>query len=391
MHPVAAKLSSFIDLTAEEISALSAVMANTITVPPKGSVALQGDRPESLYFLLDGMMLRQKALIDGGRQVLSILLPGDPCDIGVTLLDQRDHALTAVNQCKVARVSDASIELLSSNYPKIRAAFRWVTLAEEAIAREWLVNVGQRDAVSRMAHLFCELYYRNLAIGQADGLSISLPLTQQDLGDVLGISSVHTNRVLQQLRGDHLVSVADGRLTILSLEGLEEQANFDPTYLHLQARFEKVRGSALVRGGRGVDGKIAAALRLADGPDTAASEGAALLRGHTVLVLEDDFYAATDTVSALRAAGAAVMGPFANEADAFDRLLHGLPSFALLDIGLGGEPTFELARVLRDAGVPFMFVTGYERTVLPADLAMAPHILKPVPTGTLVENIQGLR
>ncbi|SFV33289.1 cAMP-binding domain of CRP or a regulatory subunit of cAMP-dependent protein kinases [Devosia crocina] len=393
MHPVAVKLSSFVSLSNEEVSALSEAMANTFVVPSRTSLVSQGDRPQELYFLLDGMMLRHKEQADGTRQILSILMPGDSCDIGVTLLDRRDHSITSAAPCKVARVSDASIEVLSSNYPKIRAALRWATLSDESITREWLVNVGQREAVERTAHLFCELFHRNLAIGKVEGQTIALPLTQSELADVLGISAVHMNRVLQEMRALNLLRLSDGLLTIPSLRKLEETAGFDPDYLHLDARFENARGTVLLREGEAaIDGRIAAALvgsvqqQLRQPKNPAEEDGP--LKGQTVLIVEDDFYAATETVATLSSAGAAIMGPYANEADAFDRILHQLPDVAVLDIGLSGEPAFELARVLKEAGVPFLFATAYERSHLPTDLSRTPHVLKPFAGNELIEQVR---
>lgn len=394
MNPVAAKLSTFVELSAEEVNAIAAVMANTVVVPSRTLLATQGDEPKELYFLLEGMMVRHKELVDGSRQILSILLPGDACDIGVTLLDQRDHSITAAGPCRIARVSDSSIEWLSTSYPRIRAAFRWATLSEEAITREWLVNVGQRDAVARTAHFLCELFHRNLAIGQVHNQSIVLPLTQHEIADVLGISSVHMNRVLQELRASDLFTLYAGRLTIHSLQALEDRASFDPSYLHLAAHFDRSGGTALLRGGKAVTDRLQGLLSQVEqsvptAPEASTSPGAPLA-GRTVLVVEDDFYAALEMTNSLKAAGAEVMGPYANEADAFKGLLHTRPTAAVLDIRLGGVPAFELARVLHETGIPLIFATAYDRSHLPSDLAKSAHVQKPFEGGDLIETVRVL-
>lgn len=241
MHPVVKRLSIFAPLSAEEVSAISLAMANVFSVPAGHVLAREDDPPINLLYLLEGMAYRHKTLFEGGRQILSLLLPGDPCDVGITLLARRDHSLTAAVPSRLARISDAALEQLCSNYPRIRAAIQWATLSEESISREWLVNVGQRSALSAMAHLMCELYYRLRAIDLVDGLNFAMPLTQSDLGDAVGITPVHSNRVVQELRRRKLIAMGDGRLTILSLQGMEELAVFDPGYLHLEARYSPAR------------------------------------------------------------------------------------------------------------------------------------------------------
>src|SRR5262249_36583649 len=118
----------------------------------------------------------------------------------------------------------------------------WSTLVEEAILREWIVSVGQRNALERMAHLFCELLYRFRAVRLNEGMSCILPLTQVELAETLGLSSVHVNRTLQELRRQKLITLDAGTLTIENLEALEELSYFNPDYLHLDYNPEKPRG-----------------------------------------------------------------------------------------------------------------------------------------------------
>ena len=121
-------------------------------------------------------------------------------------------------------------------------ALWWSTLVEEAILREWIVNVGQRNALERMAHLFCELLYRFRAVGLNEGNSCTLPLTQVELAETLGLSSVHVNRTLQELRRQKLITLEGGTLTIQDLDTLKEVSFFNPDYLHLDYSNEKPRG-----------------------------------------------------------------------------------------------------------------------------------------------------
>jgi CRP-like cAMP-binding protein len=237
MHPVLRKLSTFATFSAEEVAAVESAFTDVFHVVANTLVAREDEHTEHAIFLLDGFICRQKHLPTGNRQILSFVLPGDGCDIGVSLLERRDHSLLAMTHCTLVTVSDVTIDNLALQYPRIRAALRWATMQREAIFSEWIVNVGQRMAIPRMAHLFCEAYYLHKAIGLVDGKSFLLPLTQTDLADVLGISAVHVNRSLQQLRKQRLVAFGDKRLTILDLARLEDLAGIDPTYLHLEARY----------------------------------------------------------------------------------------------------------------------------------------------------------
>jgi CRP-like cAMP-binding protein len=195
------------------------------------------DPPGGIVFLLEGQAVRHKNLESGNRQILSVMVAGDACDLGVSILERRDHSISALNDCVVSQVTDASVLKLSAANPKIRAAFRWASLVEESIAREWLLNVGQRDAASAVAHLICEIYHRLRAIGQTQGLSFELAMTQGELAEATALSSVHVNRCLQVLRRQQLLAFGDRRVTILDLEKLERFGEFERTYLHLEARY----------------------------------------------------------------------------------------------------------------------------------------------------------
>jgi CRP-like cAMP-binding protein len=165
------------------------------------------------------------------------MMAGDACDVGVSILERRDHSISSLSDCVVSQVTDAALVELSAQYPKVRAALRWSTLVEESIAREWLLNVGQRQASSAIGHLICEIYYRSLAIAQVQDLTFELAMTQGELGEATALSTVHVNRCLQDLRGRKLLAFGDKRVTILDLPKLERFAEFERTYLHLEARY----------------------------------------------------------------------------------------------------------------------------------------------------------
>ncbi|HEV7278366.1 MAG TPA: Crp/Fnr family transcriptional regulator [Devosiaceae bacterium] len=238
MHPIVRKLSLFSPLNSEEAAAVDLVLGNVRHIPAKEEVARQGEEPRAVLFLLKGMACRHKLLTDGRRQILSFLLPGDCCEVGVSLLAQRDHAILALEDCEVASASDDAIQHLSRQYPKLRDALQWATLVEQAIAREWIANVGQRSGRKRMAHLFCEHYHRMNSLGLTDGTSCPLPLTQTDVGEALGVTPIHVNRLLQDFRRLGLLAFGDKHLRILNLPALKHMAGFDDTYLHLERREE---------------------------------------------------------------------------------------------------------------------------------------------------------
>jgi CRP-like cAMP-binding protein len=147
-----------------------------------------------------------------------------------------DHSIGAIAPSRVATLAPDNVLKLMHNYPALTRALWWSTLVEEAIAREWLVNVGQRNALERIAHLFCELLYRFRAVGLNQGLSCTLPLTQVELAETLGLSSVHVNRTLQELRRRQLITLDGGTLTIQNLKALQELSFFNADYLHLDYR-----------------------------------------------------------------------------------------------------------------------------------------------------------
>jgi CRP-like cAMP-binding protein len=232
-NPLLRKLANFTELSAEEKSAVDECCGDVRYFAAGEDVISQGDRTGGVKLLLEGFACRYKVLEDGRRQVVAYFVPGDLCDLRVFILKRMDHSIGAVCASKVATLSPENVLRLTHNYPSLTRALWWSTLVEEAIAREWIVNVGQRNALERMAHLFCELLYRFRAVGLNDGMSCTLPLTQVELAETLGLSSVHVNRTLQALRKRKLITLENGTLTIDNLDELKELSFFDPDYLHL--------------------------------------------------------------------------------------------------------------------------------------------------------------
>jgi CRP-like cAMP-binding protein len=238
-NPLLRKLSNFTKLSEEECAAVHDCTQDVHEFAAREDVISQGDRTAGVKLLLEGFACRYKVLEDGRRQIVAYFVPGDLCDLRVFILKRMDHSIGAVVASKVAEIAPDDVLKLTHNFPSLTRALWWSTLVEEAIAREWIVNVGQRNALERMAHLFCELLYRFRAVGLNEGNSCTLPLTQVELAETLGLSSVHVNRTLQELRRQKLITLENSTLTIQDLDALKEVSFFNPDYLHLDYSGEK--------------------------------------------------------------------------------------------------------------------------------------------------------
>lgn len=168
----------------------------------------------------------------GRRQIMSFHIAGEIPDLQSLHLRTMDHSLSTLTSCKLAFISHQALRGLFERHPRLAGVFWRVTLIEAAIFREWVVNIGRRQAPARVAHLLCELFLRHRAVGLAKGQSFKLPITQTELADALGLSNVHVNRTLQELRAQGLIGERNHVLKILSWEGLTQLGEFDPAYLH---------------------------------------------------------------------------------------------------------------------------------------------------------------
>ena len=231
--PLVAKLETRGPLSDEDRDDLNALCADAREVGPRRQIIREGDRPEFVHLIVEGWAARYKLLPDGARQITAFLIPGDFCDLHVTILGEMDHGIATLTRSRVAFIPRATMESLTER-PSLTKAFWWSTLVDEAVLRSWIVNIGRRDAFEAIGHLICELYVRMKNVGLADGRSFEVPLTQEEIGDALGLTSVHVNRVLQRLRTEELISFRQGLLTIHDYRRLEKASGFNPNYLHLE-------------------------------------------------------------------------------------------------------------------------------------------------------------
>lgn len=235
INPLLAKLEAIADLSTSDRHAIEMICTDTRTIGGHKDIVTEGEKPEHIHIMLDGWAARYKMLPDGGRQITGFLLPGDICDTGAAILKQTDHSIFALTQVKIASITRAALIEATRERPSLAQAFWWASLVDEAVLRTWIVNLGRRDAHARIAHLLCELHARMKRVGLIQDGEFSLPLTQEQLADALGLTSVHVNRTLQRLRAEGLVALRNRTLTILDTERLSEVAGFDAGYLHASA------------------------------------------------------------------------------------------------------------------------------------------------------------
>jgi CRP-like cAMP-binding protein len=227
------RLENFTTLSEQERTVVNQAIGPPRDLAAHEDLIREGEVVSAAHIILTGFACRQKMLPDGRRQIIGYLLPGDICDARVCMNQRMDHTISTVSPAKVAVVSRDAIFDSSGRYPGLMHALCWVSLAEESIMREWLLNVGQRTALERLAHLFCEIFVRLRSVGLADGDSCELPVTQAQLADTLALSTVHINRTLRELRHANLISIRAKSLIIHDFESLKRIAMFDPSYLHL--------------------------------------------------------------------------------------------------------------------------------------------------------------
>jgi CRP-like cAMP-binding protein len=226
------KLELHTRLDERERAALGLLLTRAQTVRTGVAVAVVGEPLDLATVVLSGMLCRTKALPDGRRQILSLLLPGDVVDPHASVLRKRDDNLEAIGETTIAVVPQARIEVLEAEHPRLREAFLREAFIEASVLREWVLNVGQRNASEALAHLICELHIRMEGVGLAAQGRFPFPLKQQHLAEALGLSVIHLNRVLRQLRASGLIRLEGRWVTVVDAPALRALAHFDPDYLH---------------------------------------------------------------------------------------------------------------------------------------------------------------
>ena len=230
---VGSRLEAFTTLSSDDRTALAQLGRNHRFVDARRDVISEGDRPRHVHLLLEGWACRYKTLPDGKRQIVGLFIPGDFCDLNIYILKQMDHSIGAITRVKVAMIGPDDMSALTVDRPRVTQALWWHELVSSAIQREWMLSLGQRSAYERLGHLLIELYLRLRVIGRAHDGQCDFPLTQNDLADATGLTAVHVNRTLQELRHDGLIELERRQLQILKLDRLMDVCMFNPNYLHL--------------------------------------------------------------------------------------------------------------------------------------------------------------
>jgi CRP-like cAMP-binding protein len=231
---LANKLRSFAELSDQEQSALARSTAQRIrNLAAHTPIIEQDEKPSAFYVIQEGWACGYKLQPNGRRQIVGFFLPGDVCYLNMFILGSMDHSIGTITPVVLSEITQRGLEDMTAASPRLAQALQWDSLVNGAIQREWTVNVAQRAALERVAHLICELFLRLQRAGLTNDDSCEFPLTQTDIADALGLTGIHVNRMLQQLRSLQLIVLKERTLTIPSLGALERVAGFNPSYLQL--------------------------------------------------------------------------------------------------------------------------------------------------------------
>lgn len=221
------------ELGLEEQRAIAAAADQRVRFVAGEDLVREGSRPLHSMLVARGFTCRYRLLSEGERQLTAIHLPGDFVDLHSFLLKEMDHSVGALTDCTVITFPHERLVKVTERFPHLTRLLWLLTLLDGSIHREWLIGMGRLSAAQRTAHLFCELYTRLTALGLASGYQFNLPVTQAAVADAVGISTVHVNRVLQEMRQRNLIVWYGGVVQILDWKDLVEAGEFDERYLHL--------------------------------------------------------------------------------------------------------------------------------------------------------------
>ncbi len=216
----------------EDIEIIRALPVTVKDYPAGSAVVRDGQRATDCCLIIEGFCARSKTITDGKRQILSIHIPGEIPDLMSLFLHVMDHDLSTLTASRLGLIRHETLKDLHRRRPAVAEMFWRDTLIDAAMFREWIVNVGQRPAPARLAHVMMELRERLRVIGRLEGNNFEMPLTQEEIGEALGTTAVHVNRVIRQLREEGIVELQRGRVIVLDERKFRELADFDPRYLH---------------------------------------------------------------------------------------------------------------------------------------------------------------
>lgn len=235
INPLTMKLEQFRNFDRRERARLDAfVSGHRRRWDAKQDIISEGDHVGEIHLVLSGLAARYKILPDGDRQIMAFLIPGDLCDVEVFVLEEMDHGICAITETVCALIPAQTVKEMLSEISGLAQALWWSTMTDSAVLRERIIDHGRRDSRERIAHLFYEMLIRYRVVGLTHDGTFPFPVTQEELADATGMSPVHVNRTLKQLREDGLVDVSGRQIKVLDPAGLKAAARFNPNYLHLK-------------------------------------------------------------------------------------------------------------------------------------------------------------
>lgn len=234
LAPMVRQLGVREELSKADCDAIFALPFSLRTVRAGHYLVWDGDKPQHTCLLISGFAIRHKMAGNGGRQIVSIHMRGDIVDLQNSLLGTADHNVQMLTTGEVAMIPVEAMRELAFSHPSVGMAMWYETLVEGSIFREWVLNVGRRDAPTRIAHLLCELALRMEGAGLGEHINYELPITQEQLADAVALTSVHVNRTLMKLQQDGLITRHRRMITVVDWKKMMRKADFEPRYLHIR-------------------------------------------------------------------------------------------------------------------------------------------------------------
>ncbi|RUX75949.1 Crp/Fnr family transcriptional regulator [Mesorhizobium sp. M7A.F.Ca.US.006.04.2.1] len=230
-HPIVTRLTRAMKLESLDIKRLEAIFERDLTIRKREELVVHGSEFRNLCFVKDGYAIRYRLLRSGRRQILKLILPGDVIGFPVSFFDRSTCAVVAVSELTYAVCSFDAYVRLCYEQPQFGLVLSWLAAQEAATYAEHIVNLGRRTPIERLAHLLLEIHARLLEVERADEESFDLPFSQEVMADALGLSVPHLNRVIQQLRAEHLITSNARFIELTDLAGLQRLAQYQPMTL----------------------------------------------------------------------------------------------------------------------------------------------------------------
>jgi CRP-like cAMP-binding protein len=232
-NPLVLKLKKFADLSDAEVSSIERLAGETCHKESGDDIVRQGDKPETVSLILDGIACRYKLSEEGERQIVGMMVPGDLCDLHAFILNEMDHSIAALTSVVVTQIDKDKLLGLFDSQPRITRALWWSTLVDEGTLREWVMNIATRSAYEGLAHLLSEICMRLKTVGLASSTGCSIKMRHEDLADTVGIGRPHASVSMARLKSEGLIEFSRGTIQILDIEGLMAVGKFNEHYLHL--------------------------------------------------------------------------------------------------------------------------------------------------------------